>query len=93
MIIITSLKLISITIVQNLEFFARGQTKAKTLLESENEELKRSNKSLDTENANFIEQLEKSCALCSVPDRLRLYAETEFKYRSKLDIQKGLTCM
>lgn len=93
MIIITSLKLTSITIIQNLEFFARGQTKAKTLLERENEELKRSNKSLDTENANFIEQLEKSCALCSVPDRLRLYAETEFKYRPKMDIQKGLIFM
>ena len=77
-------------ITQDLESFATGQTKAKTTLEKENEELKRSNKSLDNENANFIKQLEKSCALCSIPDRLRLYAETEFKYKPKLEIQKGL---
>ena len=78
------------SVIKDLEIFATGQTKAKTLLEKENEELKRSNKSLDCENANFIKQLEKSCALCSIPDRLRLYAETEFKYKSKVDIQKGL---
>ena len=54
------------------------------------QDLERSNSSLEAENEKFMDQLEKSCALCAVPDRLRHYAETEFRWKPKLTIQKGL---
>lgn len=53
------------------------------------QDLERSNSSLEAENEKFMDQLEKSCALCAVPDRLRHYAETEFRWKPKLTIQKA----